>query len=373
MRQAPPTSSRACFALLLFFVLRCATAHAQADNGPVLLINADAELIRAAQTAFTVANALSIANDSMLADPTTPEAAQLARVRTLAQDTNARMVVWTRPGPAGSELQVFESSAGALVATRQLPKVLDPAGAAAVVLSIKTWLQQPVATAVDEAATAVERVERPTAPLAQRAPPTTPGPEERAPAPSSHAAEQVTQSGAQSQRQGESRLELGLGAAVARLQRAARVRFELGAAWWPARGFVGIELRAQAGPAFTLEASVGRTRVLDGALALAVAARTRVSGRLWLAGGIGPSLHLVRLWGTLDPVKNVPVDVTRFVPGLGGGARASYWLAPSISVGLWVYCGWLLRVQRYYVDGTQVLQPERLRAESGVALGLALD
>mgnify|MGYP006335626877 FL=1 len=164
-----------------------------------------------------------------------------------------------------------------------------------------------------------------------------------------------------------------LSAGVARLEHAARVRFELGAAWWPARGFVGIELRAEAGPAFSLDKSVGRTRMLDGALALAVAARKQVSSRVWLAGGIGPRLHLLRLWGTLDPIKAAPVDVTRFVPGLGLSLSGNYWLAPSISVGLWVYCGWLLRVQRYYVDGMHVPQPERLRAGLGVALGLELD
>jgi hypothetical protein len=259
----------------------------------------------------------------------------------------------------GQELQVFDVRADAVVATRAMAAVLDPVAAAALVLSIKAWLQQPP--------------EPPGSGSPRAEPPPLPQPSATAAPPPPMAAATVPVEEALPERPRAPTLALVLSAGSAWREHAPEARFGLAAHWWPSGGHLGLGLRVEAGPVSGQDKAFGQLRMVDAALSTAAVARVRLGSRFWLVGEAGPRMHWLRLWGTLDPVKAVPVDVARLVPALGLGLRGDWRLAPALSLGLWLDAGWLLRVQRYFVDGEAAFQPARLRVGLGLALGLTLD
>ena len=170
-----------------------------------------------------------------------------------------------------------------------------------------------------------------------------------------------------------STVTLALIAGLSRREQFPEVRFGLVAQWWPGRGPLGLALHAEGGPVSSQDRLRAHVRRLEAGVRAAASVRVRLGNRFWLAAEAGPGLHGLRLWGTLQAVRGVPVDVTRLVPALGAGLRGDWLIAPALSLGLWVDAGWLLRVQRYYVDGERVLETARLRAGVGLSLGLVLD
>lgn len=105
----------------------------------VVLLDASVSLARALQTALSPWG-MKLESVSHRAPEPSSSSAGVTRARELAGELNARALVWLSSDAAGSSLCVYEPATDLLRVRTFRARVLDAALAAALALSVKTWL-----------------------------------------------------------------------------------------------------------------------------------------------------------------------------------------------------------------------------------------
>lgn len=284
------------------------------------------------------------------ADPgaTMPHAADEAGSTAAVEHANG--VVWISTDANGeTALWVYDADEKR-VTSRALRKTppFDDATAAAIALSVKTLLRlTSIAPPAERfgsvpAATPVTEITPP--------PPSSAAPPRPAPEPSHPIAIEITG-----------------GARFAQTDAAiAEARATIGGFYSFGRISLGVE--TSLGPGIAVDSAAFHARETDATFAAHARYRWPI-GRFLVMPELGPSGHVELLDGAY---ASGGVHTLRFDPALDAGATWAWSLSSRAYVGVHASASWLLRWQRFDVDGARVLGGSPILADVGLRLGVEL-
>lgn len=314
-------------------ILAVATPARAQNNRRIVVAGADGALVPALRAALEPWALELVTVDE---DPGTamPAAAQRARAIALAHD--ARAVVWVSGDAAGHALWVYDV-ADDRVDARPLASAppYDEPTAAAIALSTKTLLLHS-AVAPDEL--------------------------------------RLVPRGARAPTPRRVRFTSTASAHVRRTEAASvETRLGFGVWWWPEAldDRAGFAVHAAAGPGTALDdpAFVGRfTAVTAGALA---GYDVALGGGVRLVPQLGASVHWTALDGAvLD--RGLTVHVSRANPSLDAAVELRRELVAGVGLGVRVSMSYMLRSQRYLVDGEPILDLPSVELDAAIVLDLPI-
>lgn len=290
---------------------------ARADDTRVALL-ADDATVRDAVTLALEPWRLQVVPLAAWAPPADVSSA-IVRAQKLAERERAGAVVWLAGSGAEWSLFVYDVETRQLIARGQIAAPpYDAAAAAALALSVKSLLR------ASTVAPPLERVAAVSDAMARRT---------------------------------QLRLEALVGArGMLGDPRALELRLGVGIAWFPRRlrQHFGLGLDVRAGPGVGLDEASFAGRLLDVALSLSARTRIEPARRLALEPMVAVSARFTTLDGTL-PATGVHVRADRVDPALDGGMAIDVHVGQSIHLGVVILASYLIRYQRYLVNGTPVL------------------
>jgi hypothetical protein len=264
------------------------------------------------------------------------------RARAVAEAESAGAVVWIASDGTGHAVWIFDRESGRVTARRlPLPPPFDEPTAAAVALTIKTLLRHSAVTPVLERyGVAAARAEIAT---------------EVRPPPAPPRFRLDTLAGARIRATEASDVELRLGAAL---------RTDL-----PGRLSAVARIRSGTGVAVSEPDFIGRYTDLQASVGLM--ARFLARPALAIAPGLGASLHLTRIDGSIRS-REARGEASRVNPSLDAGVAIEIDVGRAVRVSVGGEGSYALRRQVYLVGGDPVLTLPRFEAEIGAALSVAL-
>jgi hypothetical protein len=351
------------------------SAHAQGKPGAprVALVEPGAELEAAARAALEPWGV----ELSVVAGPspgaTAPGSNEAARALASAHGVNA--LVWVSEHARGYALWVYDRATHHVIerALASGPPFDEPA-AAAVALSVKTLLRHSAAAPPAERYGASNPARSDPQPL--------PAPDEPSPrtTPTAVPSDRDDEDGAEPLPASDQRafapamLELALAGGVrlaATRPGAVEARFAVGVSWWPARGPIGIEAGASAGPALSVQDGSFEGSLFDATPSLALALRHDFARRVHAQAAFEAGLHILALDGVLVRTDQATSDL-RATPSLALRVRGDWALGPRVRVGLFAALSYVLRAEQYLVEDRTVLEVVHVGGEGGVLVSFGL-
>lgn len=320
------------FALALLFV----ASSARAERRRVALVNGNALLDRSVTIALSPWDL-----DVLHVDWTSPGAgmpAAAVQAKAIAAVQHADAVAWISDDGGGRTLWVYDADTQQTVSRAidgGAPN--DDAAAAATALSIKTLLRASTVAPVHERIGAREEQRMKGAGLFRL----------------------EADGGARILSSDQGRLDLRIGLALA---------------WWP-RPFariVGFALRAEAGTGVGIATSDFTGRLSDVVGSPAIRARLALGRRFAIEPSLGGSVHVTTLDGAA-PLRGVPAHVQRVDPSIDGSLMLGFEIAGGVELGLRAGGAYLVRYQRYLLDGQSILSLSPLQLGAGLVLGAPLN
>lgn len=321
------------------------TRDAHAERRKIVLYG-DAPLYHAVEVGLRPWD-VDIASGAESPGATMPRAADDAAA--VAEREHANGVVWISTDTNGETALWVYDAEQRRVSSRPLHKSppFDDATAAAIALSVKTLLRLTTIAPPAERFGAAPSI-APSAPPAESSAPTTSPPP--APAPSHQIA-----------------LEVTLGARFAQTDAAvAEPRATIGGFY--SFGKVSLGLEASLGPGVAVDSTVFHARETDATFALHARARLG-SDRLVVLPELGPGAHVEIVDGAY---ASGGVHTLRLDPAIDLGGTLAYALSSRAYVGIHASASWLLRWQRFEVDGARVLGGSPIVVDTGLRLGVEL-
>jgi hypothetical protein len=320
--------------------LAAASGPAAAEVDRIVLVDVPANVEAAVRATLEPWHVELIVVHGPTPGPSMPSSAEKAHA--ISQRHDAGAAAWIADDGSGSALWIFDGESDRTVARRLAsPPPYDDPTAAAVALSIKTLLR------FSAVAPPVERL----------------APDEREPAPvaaTPDAADRVVLV----VRSGLRRRDTGVGAYEPRIGLGARVRV-------PAFGLdLALDGGVRLGSGETLAGPTYAGHFED----VALVGRLGLDlgrGRLHLLPMVGGGLHLTSVDGTLFP-SGLDAGRSRLNPSLDAGLLAALELSHGVEVGLELEGAWILRRQRYRVEGAEIFDLPAAEAEVSVVVGAAV-
>ncbi len=320
--------------LVLLGLLTCvapSVACAQASPQRVVLVDADAELLRAVRSSLAPWGVDIVSVDGDVPPGSMPLAAESGRA--IALERHADAVVWISDGSSGAALWVYDARAERSLA-RELTAAppFDPPTAAAVALTLKTLLLHSTV-----------------APVRERAAPPAPPPARIV------------------------HVELGGGlVAFATSPADAEPRVSLAASVWPTElsGILGFSLGARTGPGVAFQTADASGRWTSTLVTVGVRARL-VLGMFDIGAGIEAGLAITTLEAELAASRQA--HVLRAAFGGAGWGELGVRPDPALRLVLRVGATFLAPIERYVERGALVLDvsPAAMLAELLISLAFS--
>ncbi|MEP7049443.1 MAG: hypothetical protein ABJB12_03780 [Pseudomonadota bacterium] len=333
--------------VLLSFALVLSAASARGAGRRIALLHGDPELQRALALALSAWDVETVPLDVQLSEESDADAR--VQAAELVRALHMEGVVWVSPTLHGSRLAVFDAHTGELT-VRDLPELPPFASttAASLALSVKTALRPSVEPAIEQP---------------RESPPPRPAP---APAP------RRLDPGVPVFALPSSRVSLRTMLDVAWVaDKKLEPHWGLGTTLWLGRRQrLGVALRLSAGSGVSVSTPDLEGRYRDLTVGLGGEWRWLDTGLVSSAVGLGAGLRAATLDGTLSDSGDI--SVVRYNPNVDAAFRLDVRVAAPFFVGLDVSSCFLVRYQRFLVDGRPVFAPFRLSPSAGVSLGVAL-
>jgi hypothetical protein len=150
-------------------------------------------------------------------------------------------------------------------------------------------------------------------------------------------------------------------------------RARLGLSFWPrsVAGRVGLSLGVSYGAGFAVTTLPGG-RFSDTSVALAVAARVPLAGSWSLEPALAGAVHFTAIDGAFGS-PSMHLEQTRANPSVDGNLVIGYDVGSRLQVGLAAGASYLLRNQRFLLQGVPVLTPNDWQLDVGLRIAVGVD
>jgi hypothetical protein len=151
-------------------------------------------------------------------------------------------------------------------------------------------------------------------------------------------------------------------------------RFGLSALWFPRPlGYrLGADVGVSIGPGVAVQSGDFSGHFLDLSVSPALRGRVPLGAGFALEPGAGMTLHVTHLDGAAA-LRGVNVSTSRLDSSADASLLCTYAVAGGVTLGLRVSGSYLLRYQRYLVDGAPILTLAPIQASGGLVLGARLN
>ncbi len=318
-------------AALILFVAMLASSSAHAARRRVVLVNADAQLLRAVVVTLTAWDIDVVSHQATAPGATLPDAQR--RADELAHEVHADALAWISVGKDEAVLWIYDTDTkqiGSRVLSDRPP--FDDASAAAVALSLKTLLRSSIVAPEPERFGATPFV---------RATPTW------------------------------LRVE-AVGGARLLPRDTSELRGGFGLSLWP-RAFdelFGFGLALSVGPGARVDSLKFSGRYSDLALSPSIRSTAHFGEHVVLEPALGASLHLTSIDGTAVD-ESLPVRANRADVSLDSAVVLDVRFG-VVSVGFRAGLGYMVRYQRYTVDGQPALATLPLLGDIGLRFSVGM-
>lgn len=341
--------------LFVVFALLLVPISAHAERKAVVVIGGGRAFKDALTTALEPWHLEIVAGDAPAPKAAMPRAQTEAKA--IAERLGASGVVWISAADDERALFVFDGETD-LVISQSLASTLpfDPPSAAAAALSVKTLLRSSHVAPVSE------RIG------AEAAPPPPP------PAPTASEPPRVPDADVAPRPREELlppiRIELGGGARAIADDVDARIDAGASVFFGPARRW-GVGLVVHGGPGLGVDGDRFRGRFDELAASPSLRLRLPLGGPIVLEPRAGVTLHATSIDGVAVATARAAKE-SRLDGSVDAGAVLDVMVGRATSVGLALDAAYVLRWQRYLVDGASVLELHPFQAAVGLRLATAL-